>query len=313
MFDPAASLRRAVVGASRASAVRDLVAKASVSESVARKFVAGDTAADAVAAARDLDGRGLRSSIAYLAPTPTTVQEARANRDVHLDLLADLADAHLAEGEHADVTVRLSALGQSLPGGSQMARSHLRVLCQAAAMAGTAVVVATEDLATLDDTLDTVDAVRAEFPRTGVTLQANLRRTETDLERFAGARVRLVKGGYPETMQDAIQDSGEIDMAYVKYMRRLLEADGDPMLASQDARVADIAGSIADRELRRRDSYELQYYLGLGADRAQKLADEGHRVRVYVPFGAEWYDYVVQRSVAHPGDVAAMIRRRKQS
>ena len=115
-----------------------------------------------------------------------------------------------------------------------------------------------------------------------------------------GSRVRLCKGAYSEPASVAFQDKGEVDMNYVKCLRVLMEGKGYPMVASHDPRIIEIAGSLADKNLRAADSFEYQMLYGIRPKEQQRLADAGNRMRVYVPYGDEWYGYLVHRMAERP-------------
>ncbi len=310
MFDPSAALRQGLLGVSRNEKVRDLVHKAPISKDVARRFVAGPTSADAVRVARELDGKGQLATVHFLGSDTPTAAEAAATRDAYLDVLADLADADLTENGRVEVSVRPVTLGLGVPELRERALGHLRSICAAAAIAGTTVTLDMDDHTTTDATLEAAAALRAEFPTTGVALQAQLKRTEADCRALAtaGSRVRLCKGGHREPASVAFTDRGEVDMNVVKCLRILMEGDGYPMIASHDPRILEIAGSLATKALRAPDSYEHQLLLGVRPAEAQRLADAGRRVRVYVPFGENWYDYIVRRVAERPSNAAGFVR-----
>ncbi|GAB3588030.1 proline dehydrogenase family protein [Calidifontibacter terrae] len=311
MFDPSAALRQGLLGVSRNDRVRDLVQKAPVSRDVVRRFVAGEGPADAVRVARELEGKGRLVSLDFLGEDTLDRAQAAATRDAYLEVLADLADADLSENGRVEVSVKLSALGQGLPqDGAKISLDHARSICEAAAIAGTTVTLDMEDHTTTDTTLEALVALRKDFPSTGGVLQAYLKRTEGDCRDLAvaGSRIRLCKGAYAEPSSVAFQDRGEVDMNYVKCLRILMEGDGYPMVASHDPRIIEIAGSLATKALRAPDSFEYQMLLGIRPNEQQRLADAGHRMRVYVPYGDEWYGYLVRRMAERPANTMFFVR-----
>lgn len=311
MFDANAVLRQGLIGLSRNTKVRDVVEKAPISKDVVNRFVAGTSTQDAVNAVRELDGHGKLATLDFLGEDTIDRTQAIHTRDAYLGLLAELADADLTDGGRVEVSVKLSALGQALPGdGRKISLDHARSICQAAAIAGTTVTLDMEDHTTTDATLETLAALRKDFPDTGAVLQAYLKRTESDCRDLAheGSRVRLCKGAYAEPASVAFQDKGEVDMNYVKCMRVLMEGKGYPMIASHDPRIIEIAGSLADKNLRAADSFEYQMLFGIRPKEQQRLADAGHQVRVYVPYGDEWYGYLVRRLAERPSNAAFFLR-----
>lgn len=311
MLDPKAALRQGLMGLSRSTKVRDVVEKAPISRDVVNRFVAGTTTGDAVRTARELDGTGRMVTIDFLGEDTLDRAQAIATRDAYLDLLADLADAGLSDGGRVEVSLKLSALGQALPrDGRRISLDFARSVCEAAAIADTTVTLDMEDHTTTDATLETLAALRKDFPQTGAVLQAYLRRTEADCHdlAYAGSRVRLCKGAYAEPSSVAFADKGEVDMNYVKCLRALMEGEGYPMVASHDPRIIQIAGSLADKNLRAPDSFEFQMLFGIRPKEQQRLADAGHRMRVYVPFGDEWYGYLMRRMAERPANTAFFVR-----
>lgn len=311
MVDPSAVLRSGLMGLSRNTKVRDVVEKAPVSKDVVKRFVAGTATEDAVRVSRELDVEGKLATIDFLGEDTLDRAQAIHTRDAYLDLLAELADACLTDGGRVEVSVKLSALGQALPkDGRKISLEHARSICEAAAIAGTTVTLDMEDHTTTDATLETLAELRKDFPDTGAVLQAYLRRTEGDCRDLAyeSSRVRLCKGAYAEPASVAFADKGEIDMNYVKCMRVLMEGEGYPMIASHDPRIVEIAGSLATKNLRAPDSFEYQMLYGIRPNEQQRLADAGNQVRVYVPYGDEWYGYLVRRMAERPSNTAFFLR-----
>jgi proline dehydrogenase len=209
------------------------------------------------------------------------------------------------------VSVKLSAVGQALGAdGNRIALEHGWDICQAASEAGTTVTFDMEDHTTTDDTLSVVRELRQDFPWAGAVLQAYLRRTEADCRDLAtpGSRVRLCKGAYDEPASVAFQDKAEVDKSYVRCARALMAGSGYPMLATHDPRLVDIGGALAVQSGRRQGSYEFQMLYGIRPDEQQRLADQGEKVRVYVPYGEEWYGYLVRRMAERPANTAFFLR-----
>ena len=253
-----------------------------------RRFVPGERTADAVRAATELARTGRRSTIDFLGEDTTDLDQARATRDAYVQLLAALSEAGLTQDGRAEVSVKLSAVGQYLPGdGHKIALDHAREICQAAANAGTTVTLDMEDHTTTDATLETLRELRQDFPSVGAVLQAYLHRTEADCRDLAvaGSRVRLCKGAYKEPESVAFQDSAEVDKSYVRCLKVLMAGEGYPMVASHDPRLVEIAGALAARHHRDADSFEYQMLYGIRPEEQKRLADRGDQMRVYIPYG----------------------------
>jgi proline dehydrogenase len=207
--------------------------------------------------------------------------------------------------------VKLSALGQALgPDGNKLALEHAREVCAAADAAGTTITVDMEDHTTTDATLGTVRELRADFPRVGAVLQAYLRRTESDCAELSGpgSRVRLCKGAYREPAAVAYQEAAEVDRSYVRCLRILMSGQGHPMVATHDPRLIAIAADLAARADRHPDEFEYQMLHGVRPDEQVRLAATGAIVRVYVPFGAQWYGYLMRRLAERPANMAFFAR-----
>ncbi|MEP6632545.1 MAG: proline dehydrogenase family protein, partial [Lapillicoccus sp.] len=303
-------LRNGLLHLADSDTVRDLVERAPVSRSVVRRFVPGAGTSDAVGAARGLTGTGRLVTVDYLGEDTTDLAQAQHTRDAYLALLAALSEEGLTAGGAVEVSLKLSAVGQALPDdGHRIALEHAREVCAAAAAAGTTVTVDMEDHTTTDATLETVRALRADFPDVGAVLQAYLRRTEADCADLAGAgsRVRLCKGAYNEPDSVAYQGS-DVDRAYVRCLKVLMAGKGYPMVASHDPRLVEIAGALAAKHGRDPRSFEYQMLYGIRPEEQQRIADRGDQMRVYIPYGEQWYGYLMRRMAEKPANLAFFLR-----
>jgi len=299
-----------LLGLSRANAVRDVIERAPVSRAVVKRFVPGSTTEDALRATGELQAVGRMVTIDYLGEDTTTRVQADATRDAYLGLLAALAERRYSLAGKAEVSLKLTALGLLLPDGHRIALDHARAISQAATNAGTTVTVDMEDHTTTDATLAAVQELREDFPTTGAVLQAYLRRTEGDCRdlAYAGSRVRLCKGAYAEPESVAFQDGDEVDRSYVRCLKVLMKGEGYPMVASHDPRIIEIAAALAGRERREPRSFEYQMLYGIRPDEQQRIADRGDQMRVYIPYGTEWYGYLMRRLAERPANVTFFLR-----
>ncbi len=299
-------LRSVFLAASRSTLLERVVAKAPVSRDVVRRFVAGPSTADALKVTRRLTDDGLTVSLDHLGEDTLTAEQAVAVRDAYVTLLRLLRDGGLAPA--AEVSVKLSALGQKFD--EQLAYEHARAVCAAAADAGTTVTLDAEDHTTTDATLETLAKLRGDFPSTGAVLQAYLRRTEADCRELAtaGSRVRLCKGAYAEPESVAYQSPLDVDKAYVRCLNILMSGEGYPMVATHDPRLIAIAEDRARWFDRAVDEYEFQMLYGCRPEEQARLAAEGQVVRVYVPYGNQWYGYLMRRLAERPANVAFFAR-----
>jgi len=273
---------------------------------VIRRFVAGPATQDALRVTGELAGVGLCTSLDYLGEDTHTPDHAVATRDEYLLALRTLAGAGLTPT--AEVSVKLSALGQRFD--ERLALEHARVICAAAAEAGTMVTLDMEDHTTTDSTLEILATLRKDFPSTGAVLQAYLRRTEADCRELstAGSRVRLCKGAYAEPESVAYQSKLDVDRSYVRCMNILLAGEGYPMLATHDPRLVAIGEDRARWFDRSPSEFEFQMLYGVRPDEQLRLVGDGYTVRVYVPYGTESYGYLVRRLAERPANLAFFAR-----
>ena len=251
------------------------------------------------------------ATVDYLGEDVTDRAHAESTRDTYVRLLDALAEADLAAYGAAEVSVKLSAVGQAIPGdGDAIALDHARAICEAAERVGTTVTLDMEDHTTTDRTLETLRALREDFPWVGAVLQSYLKRTEADCRDLAteGSRVRLCKGAYKEPASVAYQDGDDVDLSYVRCLKVLMAGDGYPMVASHDPRLIDIAQALAGHHGRTPDTYEFQMLLGIRPTEQTRIADRGHQMRVYVPFGEDWYGYLVRRMAERPANLQFFLR-----
>jgi len=286
--------------------VKSLVANAPVSRDLVQRFVAGATVDDAVAVARRLYDDGLTISLDHLGEDTTDGGRADAQTKAYRTLLGRLADAGLTAG--AEVSVKLSALGMGLDW--QLALDNARAVCESAGAVGTAVTVDMEDYTTTETTLAVLAELRVDYPGTGAVIQSYLRRSAEDCRALAtaGSRVRLCKGAYTGPESVAYQEPVEVRRSYVRCLRILMAGPGYPMVATHDPVLIEIAGMLARKAGRTPGDFEYQLLYGIRPDEQRRLAEQGHTVRVYVPYGQEWYGYLMRRLAERPANVAFFLR-----
>jgi proline dehydrogenase len=302
-------LRTALLAAARSPLARQVVERTPLARPVVRRFVAGSSLAEAVEATAALVADGRKVTLDHLGEDTTDAAQAAATVEAYRLLLTELGRARLAHS--AEVSVKLSAVGQSLAkDGEKIALDNARQICEAAAAVGTTVTLDMEDHTTTDSTLGILSDLRVDFPSTGAVLQAYLRRTEQDCRDLSGAgsRVRLCKGAYKEPETVAYQDKSEVDRSYVRCLRILMAGDGYPMVASHDPCLVAIAADLADSLGRTPDTYEHQMLYGVRPQAQREIAAAGKTLRVYVPYGDQWYGYFMRRLAERPANVAFFLR-----
>ncbi|MER7398737.1 proline dehydrogenase family protein [Streptomyces sp. NPDC000151] len=297
-----------ILAAARSDKMRRLVSAAPVTRPVVDRFVAGETLGDTVPAVRSLADSGLEVTLDVLGEDITDPAQALRNRDAYLELVEGLTPLGL--GTRAEMSVKLSAFGQALPGGHELALKNVTPVVEAAAAIGTTVTLDMEDHTTVDSTLAVLGELRERFPQTGAVLQSYLFRTEDDCRALAGegSRVRLVKGAYKEPATVAFQDKAEVDKAYVRCLKILMAGEGYPMVGSHDPRMVAIAQDLAFRAGRKNEDYEFQMLYGIREGEYRRLAAEGHRMRVYIAYGTDWYGYFMRRLAERPANLAFFAR-----
>jgi len=298
-----------LLAASQKPQVRRLVTTVPVTRQIVDRFVAGEALDEALAATRALVDAGMTVTIDRLGEDTTSPEQAAETRDAYVQLLDVLAEAGLADG--AEVSLKLSAMGQALPvDGEQVALANARAVCEAAQRLGTTVTLDMEDHTTIDSTLSVLRRLRADFPWVGAVLQTCLHRTEADCRELAheGSRVRLVKGAYAEPDSVAYPKKADVDLAYVRCLKILMNGAGYPMVATHDKQMIAIAEQLAAVAGRDRDSYEFQMLYGISTAEQRRLRDSGARMRIYLPYGSDWYGYFMRRLAERPANVAFFLR-----
>ncbi len=293
----------------RSDNLKNLVSSMPVSSGVVNRFVPGESTESAVDATRKLVEDGLHVTLDFLGEDTQDRGQAEQTVDAYLDLLATLSDQGLAR--NAEASLKLSALGQALPDdGEKFSLENARTICHAARNAGTTVTLDMEDYTTTDATLSALHELRKDFPETGAVLQSYLHRTEADCKDLAheGSRVRLCKGAYKQPESGAFQDKADVDRSYVRCLKVLMAGQGYPMVATHDPRMIDTAGALATRFARPQGTYEYQMLYGIRPDEQRRLAEAGEKVRVYIPYGNEWYGYLMRRLAERPANLSFFLR-----
>lgn len=297
-----------ILAASRSDKMRRIVSAAPVTKPVVNRFIPGETVDQVIPIVEELTRNGLEVTLDVVGEDITEVAQSHAARDAYLLLIERLAELGL--GETVEMSVKLSMFGQALEGGHELALANVRPVVEAAAAIGTTVTLDAEDHTTLDSMFAIHEELRRDFPQTGCVIQAYLFRTEADARRLAaaGSRVRIVKGAYKEPAEVAYLDKGEIDKAYVRIMRILMEGEGYPMIGSHDPRLIAIAQELARQAGRKLDEYEFQMLYGIRSEEHLRLAAEGHRMRVYTAYGTDWYGYFMRRLAEKPANLLFFLR-----
>jgi proline dehydrogenase len=311
-------LRRALLAVAASEQIRGFVTATPATRAVVDRFVAGENIGDAVRVARSLREAGLLVSLDYLGEDTTDAGQASAVATQYVHLIGKLAAEGLTDDGTVEVSVKPTAVGLLLGAaegkggvtalGERTAVEHIERIAIVARDAGTTVTLDAEDHRTTDAVLRIATTLRPRFPWLGSVVQAGLRRTEADVRELAapGVRVRLCKGAYAEPVSEAFTARHDVDKSFARCLRILFDGPGYPMVATHDPRLISITRSLAlDRGP---DSFEYQMLFGVRPDEQRRLARAGARVRVYVPYGGDWYAYLVRRLAERPANLGFFIR-----
>jgi proline dehydrogenase len=268
------------------------------------RFVAGTTLEEAIQVTKDLNNRGIAVSLDLLGETVEDLRKSAVAAAAYIDVVQSIA----RECPGATVSVKLSQLGIGLD--PAVCAGHLDDLLRAADDVGVLVEVDMEHSSVGGATLEAFRAALENYPDTRVAMQAAMRRTPNDLESFTKTkpRIRLVKGAFLETAERALQAHDEVTSQYLYLTDWALEHLPDPAFGTHDDRCIDHVKEAAVRLGVDRSSYEFQMLYGVRRDLQQKLADEGYRIRIYVPYGTEWYPYLMRRMAERPANLIFFLR-----
>jgi proline dehydrogenase len=301
-------LRRVLLAASASARLRRLVTTTPTARAIVDDYVAGESADDAVRVTRALRAVGLLVSLDYLGEDTTDPAQASAVAEEYVQLLGKLSADGLTQGGAAEVSVKPTAVGLFL--GERIAQQNIARICAAAVEAGTTVTLDAEEYPAIEPTLQMAAKLRGQFGELGCVVQSCLRRSEADCRALAGygVRVRLCKGAYREPDSVAYASRRDVDRSYARCLRALMNGPGYPMIATHDPRLIQIGTSLALLTGRAADSFEYQMLYGVRPAEQRRLANTGARMRVYVPYGGDWYAYLVRRLAERPANLAFFLR-----
>lgn len=290
--------------ASENARVQKMVTEGKLTQHAVHRFIAGDNLEDAIEVIKDLNARGIGGILDLLGEGVADHAGAEAAADEYLASIKRIEET----GIDTTVAVKLTQLGLALDKGACI--DHLRRLAAEAQAIGATVEIDMEQSDFVFDTLDVYRLLHSDFPDLRVAMQAYLRRTPVDLETLAALKpkVRLVKGAYAEPEDLAFQKKVEIDSQYRFITDWLFERGTEPGIATHDGGLIDHARRAADARGLGRDSFEIQMLYGIRRELQEKLASQGYRVRVYVPFGSAWYPYLMRRMAERPANLRFFLR-----
>jgi proline dehydrogenase len=298
-------MRQGLLWLSERQGIFNFVRRNGLARRFASRFVAGETIETGVAAARELSRRGITSSLDLLGESVTAEAEAAAARDLYLAMLDRMAES----GVEVNVSVKLTQMGLDI-GEDLCLANMLRILEKAKALQG----FVRLDMEGSDYTQRTLDFFSRQIlpaygKHCGVVIQAMLRRSEQDVSDLVamGARVRLCKGAYLEPPEVAFPDKADVDRNYVRLMQRLMRDGNYPGLATHDEAIIRQARDFARDQGVASDRFEFQMLYGVRRDLQDRLRQAGYGMRVYIPFGTQWYPYLMRRLAERPANIAFLL------
>jgi proline dehydrogenase len=298
-------MRQGLLWLSEQRRVFNFVRRNGLARKFASRFVAGETIDEAVKAARELAERGITASLDFLGESVTVESEAIAARDQYLLMLDRMATA----GQQVNVSLKLTQMGFDIS--EDLCHANLvRILEKAKALRG----FVRLDMESSEYTQRTLDFFTHRLfgnygDHCGVVIQSALRRSERDIDDLIAlsARVRLCKGAYLEPPEVAFPDKKDVDQSYVRLMERLLLKGNYPGIATHDEAIIGHARRFTDREQIAADRFEFQMLYGVRRDLQARLRGAGYNVRVYIPFGTQWYPYLMRRLAERPANIAFIL------
>ena len=297
-------LRKTLLYLSNQQKVFTFVRRNGLARRMASRFVAGETIEEAMTAVRALNARGITASLDLLGESVHREEEARATAQSYLDLLDRIQSQKL----DANVSLKLTAMGLDIS--EDLCVANMQMVLDRARDYGSFVRIDMESSAYTERTLHMFEhRLYPSYPKhVGIVLQSYLRRTYADVEMAnrLHARVRICKGAYQEPASVAFPDKRDVDEQYIRSMHSLMSDGNYPGIATHDERIiADAKRFAAERKIAT-DRYEFQMLYGVRRDLQEQLVREGYRMRVYVPFGTQWYPYLMRRLAERPANVAFM-------
>jgi len=297
-------LRTLLLSLSRNKRLRKWMETSPLARRLAARFVAGNTLAEALAVARRIQADGISATLDHLGENVTSLAEAAASRDVYLQTLDGIA----AGGLKANVSIKLTQFGMDLS--EEACRANVEQLAARAEQLGSFVRVDMESSDYTDRTLRLVEELHARHGAVGTVIQAYLLRSKKDVERLCDlkVRVRLCKGAYLEPPSVAFHKKAAVDRNFVELMRLLLDRGVYPAFATHDERIIRETERYARERGIPREGFEFQMLYGIRRDIQRRLAAEGYRLRLYVPFGRAWYPYFMRRLAERPANLLFLLR-----
>jgi len=271
---------------------------------MARRFVAGETLEEAITAARACNDAGMMVSLDHLGENVTTTSEAQRSRDAYLEVFERIA----AEKLHGNVSCKLTQLGLDI--NVEFCEGLVLSIVERAAGFDNFLRIDMEGSLYTQRTIDLVKRVRTRNPAVGTVIQSYLYRSETDITDLLayGCRIRLCKGAYKEPEDVAYPKKADVDANYIRLMQMLLASGFYHAIATHDPKMIAATIRFAASKQISKDDFEFQMLYGIRTDLQRRLVQDGYRVRIYIPFGVDWFPYFMRRLAERPANVGFLIR-----
>jgi proline dehydrogenase len=297
-------LRKALLGLSERRGLQDFLMRRKWARGVARRFVAGATLDEAIAAVRDLNARGMRVTLDHLGESVTSPAAAEAAAADYVEILGRIG----REGVDSGISIKPTQLGLAID--EDLCLENLRRVAEAACRHERFVRIDMEHPDYVEPTLRVFRRLHGDYGRLGVVIQSYLRRSEADVRELCatGAPVRLCKGAYSADDDIAFQKKDEIDASFVRLLELLIDCGAPLAVATHDDAMIEAARRLRDGSDRRDGSFEFQMLYGVRRDLQAALVEEGYRMRIYVPYGTEWYPYFMRRMAERPANFLFVLR-----
>jgi proline dehydrogenase len=297
-------LRAALLKLSESQGFANFITSNAKTRQMAHRFVAGETLDEAIAAARACNDAGMLASLDYLGENVATTTDAQKARDAYLEIFERIADEKL----HANVSCKLTQLGLDL--NVDFCKGLLLSIAERAAGYDNFLRVDMEGSLYTQRTIELVKQVRARNPAVGTVIQSYLYRSEMDVQDLLayGCRIRLCKGAYKEPPEVAFPRKADVDANYVKLMQMLLSSGFYHAIATHDPKMIAATIRFAAAKQVSKDDFEFQMLYGVRTDLQRRLVRDGYRVRIYIPYGRDWFPYFMRRLAERPANVGFFVR-----
>jgi len=297
-------VRSTLLRLSESKKVANWVTTNAATRRMSHRFVAGEDLGEALAAAKACNDQGMLVSLDYLGENVLTIADAQHSRDAYLEVFEKIS----AQQINANVSCKLTALGLDLS--AEFCEGLVFSIVERAAAFENFLRVDMEGSAYTQQTIDLVKRVRAQNPAIGAVIQAYLYRSEKDIQDLLayGCRIRLCKGAYKESPEVAFERKADVDANYVRLMQMLLPSGFYHGIATHDPRMIGATIRCAAEKRISKEDFEFQMLYGVRTDLQKRLIKDGFRVRVYIPFGKDWFPYFMRRLAERPANIGFFLR-----